>query len=156
MPAKDRPELFAAVESPIAVATAQPSEAHGSNQHPALTTPGVPAPPGEMWFYVEGGKEQGPLERHALATLFAKGQLAPEAEVWRSGMSEWVPASSIPGLVPMRSSAGPASDTRAPMIEMPEVGGDVVRVLVESRAWLVFIGIVTFLYAALLGLAGMA
>ena len=152
---KDRPELFAvAAEAPVPVATAQRASAQSTNQHSALATPPTTTPPAEAWFYVEGGKEQGPVDRHVLASLFASGQLAPNAEVWRSGMNEWVPASNIPGLISIRS-VSPASEKQTPMVEMPQVSGDVVRVLVESRPWLIFIGVVTFLYAALLALAGM-
>ena len=78
----------------------------------------------------------------------------PETEVWRSGMTEWVPATSVPGLIPVRSVAGSANEKRAPMVEMPEVNADVVRVLAESRAWVIFIAVVAFSYAALLGVAG--
>jgi hypothetical protein len=68
-------------------------------------------------------------------------------------MAEWVPANTVPGLV---ANAVSVAQSIAPSSERTsEVGGRVVRVLVESRGWIIFIAVMSFVYAALLLTGGL-
>jgi|GEM_PF-2826499 len=45
-----------------------------------------------QWHYTAKGQPQGPISETALLELFHKGQLEPDALVWREGMPGWEPA----------------------------------------------------------------
>lgn len=50
------------------------------------------------WFYAKGGQQQGPVTLLNLQELIRSGALDPADLVWRQGMPDWLPASSIPEL----------------------------------------------------------
>jgi hypothetical protein len=50
------------------------------------------------WYYARGNKQTGPVGSAELKQLAATGQLRPEDLVWREGLTEWAPASSVRGL----------------------------------------------------------
>jgi uncharacterized RDD family membrane protein YckC len=52
----------------------------------------------EQWYYSRGGERQGPVAEDAIRAMAAAGTLDPNDYVWRDGMADWAPASSIPGL----------------------------------------------------------
>lgn len=43
------------------------------------------------WFYVENGKQAGPVEEADFPTLIGSGKLRAETLVWREGMPSWEP-----------------------------------------------------------------
>lgn len=47
------------------------------------------------WYYLRGDETIGPLPAAELRRLFRAGKLTPETLVWRAGMQDWVPASSL-------------------------------------------------------------
>jgi hypothetical protein len=60
------------------------------------------------WYVARPGQQQvGPLEAKQLKQMAATGQVSGSDLVWKQGMPQWVPASSIKGLV--------SSDAVAPM-----------------------------------------
>jgi len=50
------------------------------------------------WFYVQDGKQWGPIPWETLRSLAASGQLKPGDLVWMQTMTDWTPASSVEGL----------------------------------------------------------
>lgn len=50
------------------------------------------------WFYVNGGQRHGPVGEEGLLGLIRAGTLKSETLVWTEGMSDWVPAFSVPEL----------------------------------------------------------
>lgn len=51
------------------------------------------------WYYAVGNsQQQGPVDLATLQRLIAGGQVGPNDLVWRDGMADWVPASSVPEL----------------------------------------------------------
>ncbi len=153
-PAKERPELFATPAIAISAPTSRGDSYGGSetkNYSDAQTsqeTRGTPSvSSSEGWYYVYGGKEQGPVDFAGLYELLASRRLAPETEVWRQGMTDWIPANTVPGLV---VNAVTVAQVTQPTEKAAEVGQGVVRVLVESRGWIVFIAVMSFVYAAIL------
>jgi hypothetical protein len=76
------------------------------------------------WFYTLNGEQSPtPATSEQLRQFAASGQLLPTDMVWREGMPNWVPASSIKGLFGSRSAA-PAPAT-APAAEFPPLSGEV-------------------------------
>jgi len=53
------------------------------------------------WYYVDQGKQAGPLDDAQFAELRASGQIREETLVWREGMANWQPCRDVqPGILP--------------------------------------------------------
>ena len=52
----------------------------------------------DQWFFTSNGQQAGPVTWADLAGRAAAGSLTPGDYVWREGMPNWVPASTIPNL----------------------------------------------------------
>lgn len=52
----------------------------------------------QQWFYAIGGQQNGPVPAATLRQLLASGQVSPASLVWRAGMEQWAPATSVPEL----------------------------------------------------------
>jgi hypothetical protein len=53
------------------------------------------------WYWVGAdGRRDGPAETADLVAWIETGMLAPQALVWRNGLAEWGPASTMPELAP--------------------------------------------------------
>ena len=48
------------------------------------------------WHYAVGDERRGPVDENTLGTLIGSGVVQRDSLVWRSGMSDWAPASSTP------------------------------------------------------------
>ena len=84
-----------------------------------------------QWFYTSGGLQFGPIEESVLFQMARDGQLKPTDLVWNSSMgSQWIEASSIPGLFP----AGPmlVSERREPGTGGKTPNRDLMRQARES------------------------
>ena len=167
--AKEFPELFAPVAVPVATGSTPTGQA-ATTFTPSTSSSGASAVQAGMpamgpnsaptWYYAYGGREQGPVDFATLANLFATRQLQPEVEVWNQGMTSWVSASSIHGLVPASATGAgdQSSNGQAVVIDKSadntQVSHAVTRMLAESRPWVVFIAVIGFVYAALLLIGG--
>lgn len=49
----------------------------------------------KIWWYAKGNKRHGPLTAAELKAMAANGQLAATDRVWKEGLENWVPASSV-------------------------------------------------------------
>ena len=47
------------------------------------------------WFYVEANQQRGPVSDEQLQELFRARKLSPDTMVWREGMANWQPYSSV-------------------------------------------------------------
>jgi hypothetical protein len=61
------------------------------------------------WFYVRNGQQQGPV---SVAQL--RQYAAPTDLVWQNGMTDWVPAHSVPGLLPPAAPRPPMAPPGMP------------------------------------------
>jgi hypothetical protein len=52
------------------------------------------------WFYTKGDEEIGPVASKELKRMAGIGVLQPSDRIWKEGMPEWVPASTVTGLFP--------------------------------------------------------
>jgi hypothetical protein len=158
-PAKDRPELFAAPTVAVAATTGQAAayggaaiEAYASSAKEGQSRAAPNVPSGDGWYYVYAGKEQGPVDFTSLYEMFVSRHLAPDTEIWRQGMAEWAPAHAVPGFF---GNTAASSSSIKESGASAEVGTNVIRVLVESRGWVLFIAVITFIYAAMLFIGGL-
>jgi uncharacterized RDD family membrane protein YckC len=49
------------------------------------------------WFYVEQGKQNGPLNDEQFNEMVANGKITPDTLVWHEGMANWVPCREVKG-----------------------------------------------------------
>ena len=79
------------------------------------------------WYYAKDGKQTGPVEEGALATLVAAGTIEGATLVWKDGLAQWTPYRDVwvPGMPDWRqaqvssspevaSTQGSLSPTSAP------------------------------------------
>lgn len=60
-----------------------------------------------QWWYVKEGQRIGPISANELKSLAAEGQLRPSDMVWKEGLENWLPASSVKGLIQTDSVGHP-------------------------------------------------
>ena len=65
------------------------------------------------WKYSQNGQSCGPVEASELQALLNKATLPPDTLVWKEGMPNWVPASTLPEFAPQKP-AGLAATPPAP------------------------------------------
>ena len=63
------------------------------------------------WFYARQGKQQGPVDAEELQARIAAGELAATDLVWREGMREWAPLTTVAELSSYLPAARPAAPT---------------------------------------------
>jgi len=59
------------------------------------------------WYYVAGGKQSGPVSSKRLKELANGRQLAPTDLIWKAELSNWIKASQLKGLFPVRHNGPP-------------------------------------------------
>jgi hypothetical protein len=59
-----------------------------------------------MWYYIDDGTQQGPLDDAGIDGLLASHAITPETLVWKEGLAEWAPLSSAR---PLTALADPAA-----------------------------------------------
>ena len=67
------------------------------DQVPELKTAAAEAS-AKVWFYGQGGQQQGPASLLELRQYLATGRIAPDWLVWKDGMAEWTAAANVPEL----------------------------------------------------------
>lgn len=60
-----------------------------------------------VWYLYQDGTQQGPMSLEDLRALADTGKLKPDGLVTRPGMSDWLPARSVPELFPQDSMVRP-------------------------------------------------
>lgn len=66
-----------------------------------------------QWYYVVNGQQGGPITSPKLKHLAITGRLSPDDLVWRDGMEDWEPASTLKGLFDQPDSVEPELTTTA-------------------------------------------
>ena len=59
------------------------------------------------WFYVDAGKQTGPVSEAEFDQLAQSGRIQAATLVWREGMADWTPLSGITELMPPRQTLVP-------------------------------------------------
>jgi hypothetical protein len=133
------PELFVGDNaSPTAIAR-QPS--------------GGPQGDGRTWWYRKNGSEAGPVDQATLQQLLTSGNLNADDLVWMDGMAQWVPARQVPGLAPVQNPLQPAQAGVGSIAgvaeEKGELSGSLCKAATNSRPWVIFVAVISFIYAGL-------
>jgi membrane protease subunit (stomatin/prohibitin family) len=82
----------------------------GMNQPlaPAGGTPvGPPPPPVVAYNVAVNGQSTGPFDMNALAQMAQNGQLTPQSQIWKQGMSGWAAAGTVQELAPVFAQSAP-------------------------------------------------
>ena len=71
----------------------------GTEPRPPAASPapaaGPPPLPQADWYYAESNERRGPISLSALQQLAGAGSVGATTLVWRAGMKDWAPASSV-------------------------------------------------------------
>jgi len=60
----------------------------------------------QQWFYTDAaGQQAGPVYADGLRQLAADGSVSSTTLVWSEGMTDWTPATQVPGLLPTQTTA---------------------------------------------------
>lgn len=59
-----------------------------------------------QWYYSNNATQMGPVTDAELRAMLASGKVNATDMVWREGMKDWLPASSVPGLCVMPQAGG--------------------------------------------------
>jgi hypothetical protein len=59
-----------------------------------------------QWYYSSNATQMGPVTDAELRAMLASGKVSSTDMVWREGMKDWLPASSVPGLCVMPQAGG--------------------------------------------------
>lgn len=108
---------------------------------------------GQRWWYGKNGVELGPVDQATLQQMLASGGLTPDDIVWTDGMAHWTAARQVPGLVVAPSAFSPRPRGREDSND--DLPADLCKTAVNSRSWVVFVAVVSFLYAALMVVGGL-
>src|SRR5439155_15097370 len=73
------------------------------------------------WYYVEAGKQAGPVDDAQLQELAQSGKLLAETLVWREGMANWQPYGQVSGAAPGMPSAPPMAGAAIGTLAVNEV-----------------------------------
>ncbi len=67
------------------------------------------------WYYAVNGRQSGPVAETLLKQLVGSGQIGAHDLVWREGMQEWQPVSSVPGLLAVPTATSSAAGAAGPI-----------------------------------------
>ncbi|ADJ27950.1 RDD family protein [Nitrosococcus watsonii] len=65
-----------------------------------------------VWWYAEGGKKSGPIERADLMRLIQAGTIGPKTMLWKKGMESWLSLDEVEELHELKSSLLPPLPSR--------------------------------------------
>lgn len=71
-----------------------------------------------MWHYVLNGQAHGPVDASEIRSLLKSGALGADAIVWKEGMADWVPVTSITEFASAIPRPKPAAEP-IPPLDMP-------------------------------------
>jgi len=115
-----------------------------------------------QWYLMKDGQQLGPFDSNTMKGIVQSGKAGDEDLVWRDGMAEWLPASSVGELyeaqVPVPDEPEPATDQSSAIpaaLQEPVPGpdspgaGEVPRQFRDTTSagdggamsWLVWIGL---------------
>src|SRR6266850_2013741 len=84
------------------------------------------------WYYVDTGKQAGPVSEPEFDQLAAAGKIQPATLVWREGMANWLPLAQArpdlagPPLDPGIGTAPASAVATAPPVTAPVTGDEVI------------------------------
>src|SRR5580658_4010459 len=86
-----------------------------------------------MWYYVNNGRQQGPVDDAGIDDLIAGKVITPDTLVWTEGQADWAPLKQLRNTV-SHLAASPVTDQEATcMVCNAKVGADNLINLVGVR-----------------------
>src|SRR6516165_6444030 len=73
------------------------------------------------WYYVDQGKQAGPVDESQLARMSAEGMIQDETLVWHEGMGNWQPFRDVKGSFIPAAPPPPISPFAPPILGTPAV-----------------------------------
>ena len=115
-----------------------------TNQSPQVTQgPTAPQAPDAEWHVEENGTPAGPYSIAELRKLFRSGKFEPYNLVWREGMSDWVPADTVDGLVSAAAFVAKHSGSQTAQPKQSDaVDPQTISILNDSRGWIILCAVV--------------
>lgn len=95
----------------------------------------------EKWYYMDGGRKNGPIDASQLVSMLTSGELPPDTRVWKKGMDKWSPAADT-------DLVNQANDPKYSPVLVSLNGAEPQKAKRKSRWWIWLI--VGLLVAALL------
>jgi uncharacterized RDD family membrane protein YckC len=77
------------------------------------------------WFYVSAGQQAGPVDDAQLESLARTGQIQMDTLVWREGMAEWQPYSTVAG-PGVQAATNPPVTSQIGAVNTPIAANEVV------------------------------
>lgn len=68
------------------------------------------------WYWSENGQQLGPCDSKQLKELARGGRIQPSSLIWKTGMADWSPASSVQGLFEGVATAPPPASPAPPPV----------------------------------------
>ncbi|TWU00457.1 hypothetical protein Pla108_14080 [Botrimarina colliarenosi] len=133
------PDLF----PPIDTKAESSNRKKSSNADTGYKLEAPTASGGEGWYYEHANTQNGPVSLSSLQQLIASGRVQAAALVWKEGLANWVPASSMPEF------AGKVTGSPRPDVQASSDYSDLARTLSDSRSWLICIAVCLFLGGAI-------
>ena len=86
----------------------------------------LPLSSGMNWYYVDEGRQAGPVEEAQFQALIQSGKITPQTLVWKEGMAQWQPCrdvmpSSHPGSESLTAPVSPPGPTDSAPETAPSV-----------------------------------
>lgn len=147
------PELFKSEDGHAATAVeADPEPTNDGSAVPPRTSNSEAATSNAgTWYYAVAGNQAGPVSFDQLRTLCSKGEVRSDDRVWTDGMSQWIPAREVNGLLPTVTlhiptalphpgHTGSATNT---------LSNEVVSLLTDTRPWIIMFAVLSALGAVL-------
>jgi energy-converting hydrogenase Eha subunit C len=69
-----------------------------------------------MWYYVENGQQQGPVDEQQLKAMASAERISPSTLVWKSGMAQWQPYSQAIQAASVSEGKVPCASCRNPFL----------------------------------------
>jgi hypothetical protein len=149
------PDFFEGVGSPARTAVAAVAT------EPAVVAPvnGASNQAKAEWHYAIGAQQHGPVTFGQIRGLVANGTLASGELVWKEGMADWEPVSSVPELaasLPQRQENARKRERRSRRErdeELRDAGADLTetkRVIRAGIGWAFFLTITAYVFAGLI------
>jgi uncharacterized RDD family membrane protein YckC len=77
--------------------------------------------PPMIWYYAKEGAAAGPISDEDMLSRLRHGDILPSTLIWRAGMAEWRPASSIFADMPAPGEKEPVPSAAEPVAGVPPV-----------------------------------
>ena len=107
------------------------------------------------WYFENDREPEGPFRLEEMRQKFSSGELNPDHQVWREGMSTWVAASTVDCLIPIASTVDTGDAKKRGAREFKSsYAHQVVNRLAIARPWIICIAMLTFVVAILVALSG--